>query len=627
MTFSKTNPSTTPSNLDPKLLALAAQVARMTRLRRAERKDVEKELTSHFYESVAAGHSSIETITLFGDPKTTARDLRSAAIAKRTPLDRAFNKTLRFAAYSIACIVICYATFGAYIYFQAPVLKLDLLAIYRDSLAKPATESDNAWPLYRKAFLELDLAVESPNSNSPAKEALGNQPFPGTTDWDTAVAWIEAPERRTALESLRAAAARPVFGYSAARELDAQDTLLFGASVASSVSELIATSNDPSKLTMLSLRLPHLSMARNASRVLVTDALRAAEIGDGERFVADIEAVMRLSVHVQDGRILICDLVGIAIRTIAINRTIAALEWKPDLLNGDQLVRLQRTFESVPTAMRRLDPSGELLMWTELEQRLFTDDGTGNGWFRYDNTLMSDLQGFTSLNPTGYPVLSSLWGPASAFIVADRRTTHDFVHSYMKQVADLSALPIRDFKHISDFDQQTQVQFETDPIRLMLPKMMLPALTQAANSFQKNLVSCAAAAATCAALRFRADSGNWPTRAEDLVPKYLAAIPEDPWTGKPILMASDTSGFRMWSMGQDGRDDGGDPLAKDGFETSEPNRCAATTEVWRRDDRTGVIPPIDWVWYAPRGDMGRWMSPLTPEARLKQAERAFKQSQ
>ncbi|MFM9143944.1 MAG: HAAS signaling domain-containing protein, partial [Phycisphaerales bacterium] len=81
-----------PDDLDPQLVALVRSVARRTRLRRAERADVERELASHFREALAARRSPEEAITTFGDPKTAARDLRAAAIAKRSPLDRAFGR-------------------------------------------------------------------------------------------------------------------------------------------------------------------------------------------------------------------------------------------------------------------------------------------------------------------------------------------------------------------------------------------------------------------------------------------------------------------------------------------------------------------------------------------------------
>jgi hypothetical protein len=73
-------------------------------------------------------------------------------------------------------------------------------------------------------------------------------------------------------------------------------------------------------------------------------------------------------------------------------------------------------------------------------------------------------------------------------------------------------------------------------------------------------------------------------------------------------MASDANGFRMWSVGEDGRDDGGDPRAMD----PDFDGARATMRALRRDDRNasnwaGEIPRIDWVWFAPTGTLDRWV--------------------
>jgi hypothetical protein len=611
-----------PDEIDPQLTALARRVSRMTRLRRAERADVELELASHFREAVAAGRTPAEAVASFGDPKSAARDLRAAAIAKRSPLDRAFGQAMRVTGYAIAGVVVLYASFAAYLHFRSPVIKVDTLAAFRDRLAKPATAEDDASPLYRSAFLALGLAAGDPEQESDGAKAVGEDPYPGMPSWSAAVAWTEAPGRQEALATLRAAAARPVFGFPAAREFDAEDARLFGQDAARHMRELIATRDDPTRFPMLGVLLPQLAKARSAARILSTDALHAAERGDGDRFVDDIEAMVGMSVHVADGRIVIGDLVGMAIRSLATGHAMAALEWKPDLLDGTQLARLQRAFEFVPPALRRLDLGAERLMWLDVEQRFFTDDGQGNGWFRLDRKALLPFVGtMESLSlrmGSGFGeggmqdaslAAATLSGPAAALIVADRRTTHAFFERMAARFEDAGSLPLRDLAKIRATDREFHEALAADPVGLLFPRMLMPAIGQAAVSFAVDRSWSDAMAATCAALRFRADNGAWPARAEDLVPKYLPAVPLDPWTGTPIRMAADADGFRMWSTGEDGRDDGGDPRA-----TAEApwGGTRATALALRQDDRDsanwpGEIPRIDWVWYAPRGNFARWV--------------------
>ena len=59
--------------------------------------------------------------------------------------------------------------------------------------------------------------------------------------------------------------------------------------------------------------------------------------------------------------------------------------------------------------------------------------------------------------------------------------------------------------------------------------------------------------------RFRREhDGRPPASLSELVPTYLAELPQDPFTGKPLIFVSDTSRLAVYSAGQDGKDDGGD---------------------------------------------------------------------
>lgn len=56
--------------------------------------------------------------------------------------------------------------------------------------------------------------------------------------------------------------------------------------------------------------------------------------------------------------------------------------------------------------------------------------------------------------------------------------------------------------------------------------------------------------------RHRADHGEVPARLEDLLPKYLREIPDDPYASADVPPRYDRK--RLWSVGHDGKDDGGD---------------------------------------------------------------------
>jgi len=67
-----------------------------------------------------------------------------------------------------------------------------------------------------------------------------------------------------------------------------------------------------------------------------------------------------------------------------------------------------------------------------------------------------------------------------------------------------------------------------------------------------------AAAAALAALRFKNDTGHWPENLAALVPAYLDKVPLDS-TGNPLVYTVLPDGIAVYSVGSNGRDDGGKP--------------------------------------------------------------------
>jgi len=65
-------------------------------------------------------------------------------------------------------------------------------------------------------------------------------------------------------------------------------------------------------------------------------------------------------------------------------------------------------------------------------------------------------------------------------------------------------------------------------------------------------------AQTAVALRlYRWERGHYPERLDELVPKYLPSVPVDPFDGKPLRYKRLGRGFKVWSIGQDMKDEGG----------------------------------------------------------------------
>jgi hypothetical protein len=57
--------------------------------------------------------------------------------------------------------------------------------------------------------------------------------------------------------------------------------------------------------------------------------------------------------------------------------------------------------------------------------------------------------------------------------------------------------------------------------------------------------------------RYRLAYACLPDTLNPLVPDYLAAIPQDPFDGAPLRYKRLERGFMVYSVGEDGHDDGG----------------------------------------------------------------------
>ncbi len=58
---------------------------------------------------------------------------------------------------------------------------------------------------------------------------------------------------------------------------------------------------------------------------------------------------------------------------------------------------------------------------------------------------------------------------------------------------------------------------------------------------------------------YSVEKGHPPEKLADLVPEYLPEVPEDPYSGTRLVYRRNPTGYVLYSVGPDGRDDGGQP--------------------------------------------------------------------
>ena len=69
-------------------------------------------------------------------------------------------------------------------------------------------------------------------------------------------------------------------------------------------------------------------------------------------------------------------------------------------------------------------------------------------------------------------------------------------------------------------------------------------------------------AAELALRRYQSEQGHPPARLDELTTNYLSHVPEDPFSGLPLIYRAQGANWLLYSVGPDGVDDGGKPVGR-----------------------------------------------------------------
>jgi hypothetical protein len=101
---------------------------------------------------------------------------------------------------------------------------------------------------------------------------------------------------------------------------------------------------------------------------------------------------------------------------------------------------------------------------------------------------------------------------------------------------------------------------EYPPRTAMLSQMLLPALSRINNKLATFETIRRLTFTAIALHRYKLKHGQFPESLGALVPVFLAEVPRDFMDGQPLRYRREPDGqFRLWSVGEDFKDDGGDP--------------------------------------------------------------------
>lgn len=97
---------------------------------------------------------------------------------------------------------------------------------------------------------------------------------------------------------------------------------------------------------------------------------------------------------------------------------------------------------------------------------------------------------------------------------------------------------------------------KTSRIHILL-HMIMPALSRVTSLEVRSIAQLRTAQAGLAIERYRLAAGKLPDTLAELMPTYLDAVPKDPFDGKDLRYKKLETGFVVYSIVEDGSDDGG----------------------------------------------------------------------
>jgi hypothetical protein len=281
--------------------------------------------------------------------------------------------------------------------------------------------------------------------------------------------------------------------------------------------------------------MPHISDVRDGCRLLCLEAILHAEEGDPNGAAQAMEALLHVAGSLDREPVIISHLVrmaGVGLATLALERTLNQIG-----LAESQLARLQKVFADIHAnegLTRAL--AGNRCMYLEV----------------FERPQALDRQYFDHLPPV--PLLE-----AYAALGLSARDGTLFL-DYMDEC--LRVVQLRPFQRPAAI-KAVEARFHIRH-RGFLPEFgdvsfLIPRETQQRASLDL--------AVTALALqRYSLAHADLPETLSQLVPDYLAAVSEDPFDGAPLRYKRVGQGFVVYSVGEDGKDDGGkvEPQKKQG---------------------------------------------------------------
>jgi hypothetical protein len=521
-------------NLPPCAAEYIKLVIKKMRYRKKVRLDVQTELAAHFEDELRDCKTDEEKeqraqrlIEEFGDAKLLGTLLRRAKKRCRPLWRTVVARTFQ----TIGVLILCLIAYCVYISLGKPTINVNYVE-EATRIAQPvADESLNAAPIYQKA-------IDAYKDETGTKEINLLDAIKGK-DWVTELTekelalmkqWLS--ENADASKFFKLASEKPYCWWK--RE---------------------AKNN-----VVMNILLPELSPLRKIARMTVWQAKLKAYDGHIEEAFDDLLACYRVGRHLKGPRMLIEQLVGIAIQSISTQDMLVILNNQK--VDSQLLKNLQTQLEELMAEdTYTVNYEVEQFFILDFIQRCYTNNGRGSGHIipgRVQGSMSIVDDSVQSYDKTEEKLRFGLF-LAMSITTANRRDmsrTFDKVYDTAQKLTYKTPWQLHkeNFDFEMDFDNWSTLR----KARYWPVSMSMPAVREVNKAAYRNKTQVEALITTLAIIRFKQSTGSYPKSLDDLVAAgYLKNLPMDPWSDKPLIYKNMDDNFLLYSVGFNFKDDGG----------------------------------------------------------------------
>ena len=362
---------------------------------------------------------------------------------------------------------------------------------------------------------------------------------------------------------------------------------------------LVAKKPEKGPSSLIGVLLPNVQKCREIANALTCRAMLRIQEGKLAEAWQDLLAVHRLGRLIARGGTLIETLVGIAINAVATTAEIVYLDKAK--LTSAQVRECLKDLQSLPPLPPMADKMdlGERFMYLDSLQMLRSSQIARAGTRRPRSSNSNNSRTSTG-PPASAPATSGTTASArpctqdsprtSESTRRDRRGTQEPQEGRRQLPQSGPAARRQGDREDGRQSHHRRPHRPPDARRPQGARRRGPLA-----EFQNNLHVAFALAA------YKLDEGRYPAKLDDLKPKYLAAIPGDVFSGKALIYKPDDKGFLLYSVGLNGKDDGGR---------------------WNDDDPSGDDPRATAAAGGEEGEVTFKLHPGEPHASLRHARPA-----